>query len=1070
MLETMTSEPNQERRISEPCWYWLGIEGSCPNGELCKFRHEDQQCDQAAPISIQAPTDTEGLKGIHRPLTGKVHVSIKERPTHNLQFSESNLGAKPEIQNVIKSSTLGHSCRFCSSTTCIGGIECLLTNGKTVYTPAVKAVSHDKSNSQAKPEVQHLGKTSEPTQSCRFCSSITCSGGIKCLLTNGQAVDALAKAVPDENVRPSVRSDTGTKDSTRKRIAKEDSPTQPVQRLSEEHQRRIVEKRKKEEEEKQRHKEEQQKRILEERKNKEVENRRLRELFEEEKKKKVDEKRQQEQEELSRREQERKRREDEKRTKERERQKREEEWRRKEEERQAEARKKKEALVKEHERAVQAAKEAKVREEAEATQQFAVGESSLITCAAGLDIRYLIAGFELCRVKIKNIPLNTKENDLSELFIQHGQIAGEFLVSEIKRPRLTNKLEAIALVKGEATAHVLHGIKFQGEILTVELCKAASGPASKNTPFLTVSWAGARVKTEMLVATYPSRVDAETWAVRIDGIVWNGFKLRTALNGSKRSFDVTISNCPPGSALNPLSQELAGTPNVRPLNPTLKSLEATVLGVVRDHILLQAGAKEDTYRVILSDVDNGDTKAMVDFDTWDNLKLAYVAIHEQRLDCKDGNLSPVLHAWQSEPHHYSCLIPHRQYIAQQKQWNALSEKVPGREAWVHVQAGDKPDRMLVRILGEDEKAAGALKVRAEGLVAGETLDATQWHSSFLTLTGRKFFDKVYNEAKVHIRSDFESRTLKVFGEPEAIPAARTLIQEEVEHKTAEEMVYTLDRQAVGFFVRVGVGRLKELIGDDNVDLQVTCRPARILIKGGAAARHHLQRLLEESRAISDISVGGEGDLCPVCYTEPTSPEQLGCGHTFCAGCLQHFLNSAGETKTFPLLCTGSEAKCGTPISLPFMRRFMSAHAFEHLVDVAFTCYLERHPQELKYCTTPDCKQVYRRQQPPQNIHCPSCFKTICSACDDEVHEKMSCEESRLYRNPEERDRRNEEFMVQNGYKKCPRCSSWIEKIDGCNRMSCRCGAHLCWRCTPATAFNTAAEAYAHLNSTHGGYY
>ena len=31
-------------------------------------------------------------------------------------------------------------------------------------------------------------------------------------------------------------------------------------------------------------------------------------------------------------------------------------------------------------------------------------------------------------------------------------------------------------------------------------------------------------------------------------------------------------------------------------------------------------------------------------------------------------------------------------------------------------------------------------------------------------------------------------------------------------------------------------------------------------------------------------------------------------------------------------------------------------------------------------------------------------------------------------------------------KKCPRCSVDIEKIGGCNRMTCRCGHHFCWHC------------------------
>ncbi|KAF9522378.1 hypothetical protein CPB83DRAFT_822882 [Crepidotus variabilis] len=986
MLGTIKFEAHQNHPSPVPCWFWLGVEGSCPDGELCKFSHDDQQHDRIAPISMQAPIDHGRVKRSGQLVTQRAGTSIKENCVHNVYASKSNCQTEP-VQYPIKGTKLTNPCRFCSSITCIGGIRCLLSNGKLSDVTPPKVI----------PDVAHL---------------------------------------------------LAGRESDRKNLSNGDNP-KPVQRLTEEQQKRIIEKRKMKEAENQRVREEQQKRILEERKNKEGENRRLRELFEQEKRKNAEEKRQQEQEELFRREQQKKRREEERRMREHQRQTREEERRKKEEERQDEVRRQKDVLEREHERAIQLAKDAKWTEEAKVVQQFAVGESSLITCAAGLDINHVIAGFELCRIRITNLPLNTNEDDISELFIQQGEAAGEFFVLEIKRPRLTNRLEATALVssaRGETIAHGLDGLEFHGEILIAAVCKSGSGLADRNTPVLMVSWAGARVQTETLIATYPSRADAETWARRIDGTVWNGFKLKAVLNGSKRSFEVTISNCPPGLALKPLDQDMVGTNNIQVPKITVQSPEATVLGVVRDHVVRQTGAKEDSYRITFPDLERGNTKLTINFDTWDNLKRAYSSVHQQQLRFGDGNLSPILHAWHSEPHHYSCWIPTRQYVAQQTQWDALSEKAPGKEAWVHVQVGDKPDMMLVRVLGKDERAAGVLKIRAESLVSGEILDVTQWHSSFLTREGRKFFDKVYDEAKVYVRSDLDTRTLTVFGEPEAIHAARMTIRQEVEHKTAEEMVWMLDRQAVGFFVRVGVGRLKELVGDDNVSLQLACRPAMITIKGGDTARHHVHRLLEESRAKLDVPAGDrqDGELCPVCNTEPTAPEQLGCGHTYCAGCLQHFLTSAGETKTFPLLCTGNEAKCNTPISLPFVRRFMSVHAFKHLVEVAFACYLERHPQELKYCTTPDCKQLYRRLQPSQNIHCPSCFKPICSACDDEPHEKMSCEENRLYRNPEERDRRNEMFMAQRGFKKCPSCSRWIEKNGGCNHMSCRCGAQFNW--------------------------
>ncbi|KAF8880215.1 hypothetical protein CPB84DRAFT_1792695 [Gymnopilus junonius] len=98
-----------------------------------------------------------------------------------------------------------------------------------------------------------------------------------------------------------------------------------------------------------------------------------------------------------------------------------------------------------------------------------------------------------------------------------------------------------------------------------------------------------------------------------------------------------------------------------------------------------------------------------------------------------------------------------------------------------------------------------------------------------------------------------------------------------------------------------------------------------------------------------------------------------------------------DGKTFPLVCAGNDA------------------TFHALVDSAFSVYIEQHGQEFKYCTTPDCKQIYRRRNDQRALQCPSCFSTICSACDEEAHEGMTCEERRIHKNPENKN---------SGYKKC----------------------------------------------------
>jgi len=79
---------------------------------------------------------------------------------------------------------------------------------------------------------------------------------------------------------------------------------------------------------------------------------------------------------------------------------------------------------------------------------------------------------------------------------------------------------------------------------------------------------------------------------------------------------------------------------------------------------------------------------------------------------------------------------------------------------------------------------------------------------------------------------------------------------------------------------------------------------------------------------------------------------------------------------------------------------------------------------------------------------------------------MTCREQEIMDSPEEQERLNTKWAQASGAKRCPLCRVWIQKITGCNHMSCRCGAHVCWTCL--ASFLTSDETYAHLRDVHGG--
>ena len=42
---------------------------------------------------------------------------------------------------------------------------------------------------------------------------------------------------------------------------------------------------------------------------------------------------------------------------------------------------------------------------------------------------------------------------------------------------------------------------------------------------------------------------------------------------------------------------------------------------------------------------------------------------------------------------------------------------------------------------------------------------------------------------------------------------------------------------------------------------------------------------------------------------------------------------------------------------------------------------------------------------------------------------------------------------------CPRCSTWLHKAEGCDKLKCRCGYRFCWRCGAENAQCACTPAF-----------
>ncbi|KAF9554428.1 hypothetical protein CPC08DRAFT_766723 [Agrocybe pediades] len=728
-----------------------------------------------------------------------------------------------------------------------------------------------------------------------------------------------------------------------------------------------------------------------------------------------------------------------------------------------------------------AAKEAKERHreqqarEATVIEQCIVLDSSLVTFAAGLNILHAIPGFDLCKIIIKNLPTDTRPHEILDLFTQQDLQSHDFHVTQY--PTATSP-DAVVLVNKEcrqAVAAGLEGIDFRGDglsfVMDANTMDTGMGEATNKRPFILVSW---DAPSDTFIATYSSLEEAREKAKELNMKDWKGRQIRVFINqpppgsSAARHFfnpaSIKILGLPYGTSIDYGLFEFLGSMNVRKLKSSIFDLP-TSFDIIRRTLSRCNGVQMDTYE-IMNNGERGEAKVKVNFAEWEDAQRAHTSI----LGVPAG--PPKFRFTVSQqPVRYTIKIPRQQYEAQKRQWNELSERQREIDAYVDVKFGDRGD-VFLRVLGKDKKAISTLKVAIERMVAGEKLDATCWHSSFTSVDGRRCLNHIMKEKTVFIRHDFKSQSLRAYGETRSIEEARSMVLQEIRRISRNEITRDIvGRGSVGFFVREGLGKLAELLGEGNVKLDLASRPCKVTVKGGDEAKHHLQRLIDESQAKAAFHEGaglphfGVTETCPVCMDDVSNPEELACGHTYCSSCLKLFLTSAADGKKFPIVCIANDASCNVPLSIPLIRRFLPVQAFQSLMEAAFVLHLDQHEHELKYCTTPDCKQIYRRRTDVAVLKCPSCFSAICAACGGGAHDGMACTERRLHSNPEEQEQLNNALATAIGYEKCPRCNIWIERVDGCNHLTCECGAHICWSCT---GFFSLDEIYEHMIIVHHG--
>jgi len=190
---------------------------------------------------------------------------------------------------------------------------------------------------------------------------------------------------------------------------------------------------------------------------------------------------------------------------------------------------------------------------------------------------------------------------------------------------------------------------------------------------------------------------------------------------------------------------------------------------------------------------------------------------------------------------------------------------------------------------------------------------------------------------------------------------------------------------------------------------------------------------------------GELIECGCCFQNVLFEDCAACneGHLFCKTCVQKSVEvriGDGHT-TFPCL-----QECDSTFSLKLLEVLVDATMFSRLLQrIQLDEVRAADIDGLEVCPFCDFAIIL----PPETsiFKClnPECLKESCRKCHRLSHIPQRCEE--LESDIQARARKYiEDEMTRALVRTCYKCKKSFIKMDGCNKMTCTCGAKMCYIC------------------------
>nr|XP_009786782.1 PREDICTED: probable E3 ubiquitin-protein ligase RNF217 [Nicotiana sylvestris] len=209
-------------------------------------------------------------------------------------------------------------------------------------------------------------------------------------------------------------------------------------------------------------------------------------------------------------------------------------------------------------------------------------------------------------------------------------------------------------------------------------------------------------------------------------------------------------------------------------------------------------------------------------------------------------------------------------------------------------------------------------------------------------------------------------------------------------------------------------------------------------------KNHSEQIQEHELPATELPNEPQNLTCEICIEPMLLPNrnfknQNLCVHPFCTDCIIKYITIKLEDNIGNIPCPS--LNCNQLLDPISCRNLVDPQLFVKWCDVL--CESAILGLARCYCPNENCSALILDEcgGNAKQSKCPNCKKLFCFKCKLPWHAGLRCGELR--------HRNDVAFRViakHNNWKRCPQCHYFVERIQGCNFVRCRCDAYFCYNC------------------------